>query len=447
MACAATLLVPAPPAWGAIYVVKQCNPATTYEHDWFAPTTRGDVLWGEARCNDNSMHLHALSFRRIGLNEGIAWVTFAPEGTSFTHWSAGFMGSANSADGILHRARVCWDYFCQSSGPFLLLGLHSPSTPIERRWDGIGAMALRVEMDCGAFAGEDGCAWTLFYPTISMHNQEIGLNDAHPPGAPTITGGTLPTGTWTRTGGTVSYTASDVGGGVASTELQIDGRALGSHSTCPGPLHLEGKLVWRRLRPCAPSTSGTIQAALTVPDGAHQATVVARDPAGQATASAPFTVRVDNTPPAPPGSIAVAGGDGWRNVNRFDLSWENPIERHAPIAAAGWRLCPVAGGQCTSGRVNGRDVHELAGLAPGASGEYDLSIWLADEAGNEDSTQPRTVRLRLDTEAPAPVFEAHDPADPQRISVLAPDAHSGLAGGEIEMRAAGGTTWHTLSTV
>ena len=194
LSCAALLVGPAPPARAAIYVVKQCNPATTHEHDWLAPTTRGDVLWGEARCNESSMHLHALSFRRIGLNEGISWVAFAPEGTSFTHWSAGFMGSANSADGILHGARVCWDYFCQRPGPYLLLGLHSPSTPIARRWDGIGAMALvsiwiaRASVVRTAAPGP--CSIRLFPCTTRRSHLTMRTLPASPllPGAPCHSG-------------------------------------------------------------------------------------------------------------------------------------------------------------------------------------------------------------------------------------------------------------------
>src|SRR5687768_17145860 len=41
----------------AVYVVKQCNPATTYEHDWFAPTDRPDAFWAEARCWESSLNL------------------------------------------------------------------------------------------------------------------------------------------------------------------------------------------------------------------------------------------------------------------------------------------------------------------------------------------------------------------------------------------------------
>ena len=57
-----------------------------------------------------------------------------------------------------------------------------------------------------------------------------------------------------------------------------------------------------------------------------------------------------------------------------------------------------------------------------------------------------TAALRFDPEPPQLAFEPMDPADPLRVVVNAVDQHSGVARGEIEMRAAGTTTWHGLAT-
>jgi hypothetical protein len=56
------------------------------------------------------------------------------------------------------------------------------------------------------------------------------------------------------------------------------------------------------------------------------------------------------------------------------------------------------------------------------------------------------VPVRFDPEPPELVFLPQDPADPLRVVVNADDRHSGLAHGEIEMRATGGQTWHGLPT-
>ena len=80
-------------------------------------------------------------------------------------------------------------------------------------------------------------------------------------------------------------------------------------------------------------------------------------------------------------------------------------------------------------------------------GEYRLYVWLEDAAGNQrEATAAVSVPLRFDPEPPELAFLPPDPADPLRVSVNATDRHSGLAQGEIEMRATGGSTWHGLPT-
>ena len=55
-------------------------------------------------------------------------------------------------------------------------------------------------------------------------------------------------------------------------------------------------------------------------------------------AAVAYDARVDNEPP---GRVrpAVAGGEGWRRTNRFTVAWQNPVQAHAPIVRAWYRLC------------------------------------------------------------------------------------------------------------
>jgi len=72
-------------------------------------------------------------------------------------------------------------------------------------------------------------------------------------------------------------------------------------------------------------------------------------------------------------------------------------------------------------------------------------LWRYDEAGNENrAVASDPVRLRLDSVAPAPAFEPPTLVDPTRVSVLANDRVSGLAGGEIELRRSGASAWQSL---
>jgi hypothetical protein len=97
-----------------------------------------------------------------------------------------------------------------------------------------------------------------------------------------------------------------------------------------------------------------------------------------------------------------------------------------------------------------RDAENIQGLpkllAPNP-GEFRLYVWLEDAAGNQrEANAPLSVPLRFDPEPPEVTFAAPDPADPLRVAVNAVDHHSGIAGGEIEMRAAGSSTWHGIPT-
>ena len=57
-----------------------------------------------------------------------------------------------------------------------------------------------------------------------------------------------------------------------------------------------------------------------------------------------------------------------------------------------------------------------------------------------------SVPVRFDPEPPDLSFALPDPGDPLRVAVNAVDRYSGLANGDIEMRAAGSSTWHGLRT-
>ncbi len=82
-----------------------------------------------------------------------------------------------------------------------------------------------------------------------------------------------------------------------------------------------------------------------------------------------------------------------------------------------------------------------------AAGDYRLYIWLEDQAGNQrEESAVVAAPLRFDDEPPQLTFEPTDPDDPLRVAVNALDRHSGIATGEIEMRAAGASTWHGLAT-
>ena len=79
------------------------------------------------------------------------------------------------------------------------------------------------------------------------------------------------------------------------------------------------------MRPCdtavaAAQTIATTASATVPTSSSHCLT----DFAGNVGCLPPRTIRIDNNAPAHPRSLAVAGGEGWRRINDFDLAWEQP---------------------------------------------------------------------------------------------------------------------------
>jgi hypothetical protein len=175
-------------------------------------------------------------------------------------------------------------------------------------------------------------------------------------------------------------------------------------------------------------------------DGSHRIDVHALDAAGNV-AGTGRTISVDNTTPAKPEGVGVAGGEGWRGTNRFELRWSNPPGQVAPITRAHYRLCRAGSGACTDGVGAGQDISALEVRVP-EPGEWLARVWLEDAAGNGEAARSSdTVRMRFDDQAPSAVFADQDPGDPRVVRTHVADAGSGVAGGTIELRRVGTTSW------
>ena len=74
-----------------------------------------------------------------------------------------------------------------------------------------------------------------------------------------------------------------------------------------------------------------------------------------------------------------------------------------------------------------------------------FAFWLRDEAGNSDHGKAVTASLRLDTTAPSLAF-LNERTAPAEVRVETSDAHSGVAGGLIEIRRRGVADWRALDT-
>jgi hypothetical protein len=156
--------------------------------------------------------------------------------------------------------------------------------------------------------------------------------------------------------------------------------------------------------------SATVDTSKITPDGAHQLTLETVDTAGNPT-QVSKTINVDNTPPQSPTGLAVTGGDGWRTGNDFSVSWTNPSpDGGASITAAVYNLCPAGGGTCVNDSQAGSAISSLSHVQVPAAGDWALSVWLRDAAGNASSaTAAGPVHLRFDDSAPSVAFEPRNP--------------------------------------
>ncbi len=236
----------------------------------------------------------------------------------------------------------------------------------------------------------------------------------------------------------VTYTAQDLAG-VKQVRALVGGQEAGRH---------ERDCRYSALVPC-PNGPGTITVrTATLAEGTQELTLAGLDSADNLGHSpSAVTVRVDRTAPGAV-AVAVAGGEGWRNANNFDLGWTNPDEGdRAPITAANYRLCPVSGGECVPGSREGPGISGVAGLRVPGEGEWRLSMWRSDAAGNQQpANASEAVVLRFDGSPPELGFESTSAEDPTLLAVQVNDRVSGLAGGQIEISREGSGAWQQLAT-
>ena len=310
------------------------------------------------------------------------------------------------------------------------------SWPRPRSYDLGGATRIVQRVVCVGASSHQFCsARGLNY--FQTFTAEATVSDSLGPAVSILADGPLARGEWVSGMQSVGYEASD-NVGVKGTYAEASGIPDG---------HELRACDYAQRTPC-PNGPGRIAVdTRPLPEGSQELHVTAEDAAGNSADSPSAIVRIDNTPPgAVP--VGVGGGEAWRNRNDFDLAWEDPPEPdRAPIVAAHYRLCLAGGGECVTGTRSEPQVAAIDGLAVPAPGEWELSLWREDAAGNQQPANASVpVKLRYDPEPPTLGFEGAHADDPTRVSVLVTDPLSGLGGGEIEISRVGSGVWQELPT-
>jgi hypothetical protein len=446
----ALLLVIVGEARAAKYSVAQCGWYVGADADW-ADSTGGVKFRPDGYCvppagADPFDGAHLKSFTRDGQGtvsgtRFARWRWTAPAGTGITQVRGTWWHALH--DGLEQRIGVGtagggFEPFLSAASTDVtprdfVAGFATPMPALEDRLLCARAESKWCSLEAGSWSG--------------LRALTITLEDGVGPAA--AFGGELMAPGWRRGTQAVTVWGSDAGSGVRFGETTLDGARVGLTEYPCAKASIGGEWRGTRMQPCELAVSAAQSVATaSFSDGPHAVGHCVTDFAGNATCAPPRTILIDNNAPAHPRSPLLAGGDGWRRVDDFDLSWANPDQGPAsPIAGAAWRLTGPAGFDSGTKFASGRDRVALDGVSVPAAGTYSLQLWLRDEAGNEAPASALTVPLRFDDVAPTVAF-ATSPGDalPAQLQAVVADTHSGPASGTISYRRADSQRWIELPT-
>ncbi|MGN6258448.1 MAG: carboxypeptidase-like regulatory domain-containing protein [Solirubrobacterales bacterium] len=443
------LLLAAAKASAGKYQVAQCGWYVGADADW-ADTTGGAKFRPDSFCvppagADPFDGAHLKSFTRDGQStvsgtRFARWRWTAVPGTKITQVRGSWWHALH--DGIEQRlGGVNWgggfEPFLQASS--------TDTTPRDFiRGFPIGVAAFEDRLLCAR--GED--KWCSLEQTSwsALRALTITVEDPSAPSRVDFQGGDLIAGGWRRGSQSVVATATDDQAGVRFGETTLDGARIGVTEYPCEKVSIAGEWRATRMRPCLTTVSTTHTVSTnSFSDGPHTLRHCATDFAGNSTCSGSLTVSIDNNPPAHPRSPQLAGGEGWRRVDDFDLGWENPDQAPgSPIAGASWRIVGSAGYDTGVRFADGRNRNSLADLQVPSAGTYSLQLWLRDEAGNEAPATAVTVPLRFDDVRPKVAFSLDAPEG--QVMADAFDEHSGPASGGLFYRRLDADAWTELPT-
>jgi hypothetical protein len=441
------LLLAAAEARAGKYAVAQCGWYVGADASW-DDTTGGAKFRPDAYCvpppsDDPFAGAHLKSFTRDGQStvsgtRFARWRWTAPPGTAITQVRGTWWHALH--DGIEQRlGGVGGGGF----SPFLTASV-TETTPREFT-KGFPQPVAAFEDRLLCARGED--KWCSLDPGSwsGLRALTITVEDPTPPAA-SISGGDLVAGGWRRGVQSAAVGGSDSGSGVRFGETKLDGARVGFTEYACAKALISGEWRGTRMQPCPTSVAATHTVNTAgFSDGAHALVHCTADFAASFSCTPARTVLIDNNPPAHPKAVALAGGEGWRRVDDFDLGWENPDQgAGSPIAGVSWRITGASGYDSGVQFAAGLNRKSLTDLSVPAAGAYSLQLWLRDEAGNEAPSSAVTVPLRFDDVRPSAAFALD--ADAGQLKADVSDALSGPASGSLFYRRLDVPDWTELPT-
>jgi hypothetical protein len=448
LAVAALLLV-AGEARAGTYEVAQCGWYVGADANW-ADTTGGAKFRPDAWCVPpagadpfDGAHMKSLTRDGQGTVSGTRfarWRWDAPPGTGITQVRGTWWHALH--DGLEQRLGfVGWD------GGFNLFAGAAGTDVAPREF--VAGFPPQPAFEDRLLCAKAEAKWCSLEPGSwsSLRALTLTIQDDSAPAAGI--GGEILAGGWRRGGQNVAFAGADAGGGIRFGETSVDGARV-NLAEYPCAAALIGG-VWKgvHMRPCQLSVAGSAGIDTTrFSDGRHVIRHCVTDFGGIFRCTPEQVVAIDNNPPAHPRNLTLAGGEGWRRVDDFDLSWANPDQGAAsPIAGAYWRITGPAGYDSGVKLAAAAGVSSLADRFVPAPGLYSLQLWLRDEAGNSASSSAIGIPLRFDDVPPGLAFAVSEGTDvPAELAAAVTDGHSGPATGSISYRRLNAESWNELPT-
>jgi hypothetical protein len=443
------LLLVAAKASAGKYQVAQCGWYVGADAGW-ADTTGGAKFRPDAYCvtpagADPFDGVHMKSFTRDGQT--------SVSGTRFARWRWEAPPGTQGLTGV----RGTWwhalhDGMEQRLGGINWGGVFNPSLSASSTDTALRDFAIGFNSPIPAFEDRLLCArgedkWCSLEQGSWSGLRAVTLT-VEDDGAPVsqITGGPLVAGGWHRGNQWVVFLDADGGAGVRYTETFVDGNRVGFGEYECNEVQVGGEWRATTMRPCRTAIAGThFVDTPSFSDGPHTVTHCNVDFAGNRACTGAQQFLIDNNPPAHPKAVALAGGEGWRRTNDFDLGWENPDQgRGSPIDAALWRITGSNGYDTGTRLAGGHDRRSLADISVPGAGTFSLQLWLRDEAGNDAAASAVTVPLRFDDVKPEVAFSTGEP--PGQVMADLADEHSGPASGQLLYRRVDASEWTELPT-
>ncbi len=388
VAACALMAVAASPSQAGTYTVTACNAAAgSVNNAWIASSTSAKVTTSQtcpsSGVSSGLLAQDVLASGLISAGLGAVWSLTAPAGTEisavtydrYVHLDGddGWIPGLRLADGTsFDRCTIA----IGDSGCSVGSGPAGTGGSVTRT--GVSTSSLTFGLICGATGGAScGAGGTLHSATAAMYGSTVTISDTVDPGL-SGAGGALTSPSGYRTGsqsGTLNATDAT---GIKQTSVYVDGVQYDPTArTCD----------FTFVVPCSNLSGATLSLnTAQVADGTHAVQLAAVDAAGNESKTAAVSMTFDNTAPAAPTGLTVAGG-ATKTTNSFDVSWTNPASPQvAPLANVRYQV--GSGPAQTIGVVS-----QINGLTVPAAGTYTLRVWLVDAAGNADPSAAATTTL------------------------------------------------------